>query len=974
MTKHLRRHSPLRTAMIAVVMGVTMAHSGFRPQAHAQAVKAEKPGQAGLDPAAVRSLLSVRRPAAGKDARALVVLGRPSYAREIPDSDEHVRLDMLARELLRQAILITARDELGLATRDEVIGDAVNQDEPGQPGSVEVISLIRDHIWRTQIRRVVGDRVEEQCARETKTATGQDLETVRLVVAAETWSRQDFPAVLKALGLEGKPNEIKETTEPALPRYVEGRLSSLGYSQTLAAIRDLHQAIRTKGETPAALGALVRAYAQLGVLSEFHWHSAHRAFKARALLYAQRLLVRAPDRPWSLWHRAFALALAGRHRDAVADHESARKIAGAGKDVPAWIDLIDAYARCDTRRLQGQKDPVQNLAVLLRMIALEYPAGKAVNVQTSRAVLELAPLCFRAIDVMCRSQGVSTLHVATELGPQALDDVFPQDLAALESLPASERARIDNQELTVLDLADLLDKAGRPDQDNGEPSWAALAHLIRETNFVHVWRRLDFMKNRWSVPVDEYWNEVKDDVASHRYRPYLETLALPWQVSSRTFHQFADRFDLSDVEVTAHEMMRLLDKFPAARGKAAWRVALSHTELAASEQAYMTWISAEESKEIRLKCADDLLSVSPNHPLARATLIDLAWDKVKDKVNEWEKQSEDNPAFLAAIGRRSFNDKKYEDARRALKRYIEQSPDLWAYQMVADSFKAQRDMARWRETLDDFLAKVEDLGLDHAKVRVQIAEYFMSRKEWDKATPYAENAGESWAQWAMTCAARCAEGDGRWEQAETWHKRNAERYSETSFADWYFFCKRTGHGNLAGARDFTEQYIRSLDNTRGARDGVEGAFNWLDGRLEPARAAFTRSCKPSPKLSEGLSLAVLLDAAGDAALRNKLIKKVTEQNGKRYPQLTAAIQIVVDKVLDAVETKKHLDASEVERLIQACPQKQRSFAEFCIAGFLRNHGEIEQARKLYERCADSPMLWVWFQYIAKDALKAMKAK
>ena len=50
-----------------------------------------------------------------------------------------------------------------------------------------------------------------------------------------------------------------------------------------------------------------------------------------------------------------------------------------------------------------------------------------------------------------------------------------------------------------------------------------LAHLIRETQYVQVYRRLHFMKNMWSVPVDEYWNGVKADVASHRYRPYLET-------------------------------------------------------------------------------------------------------------------------------------------------------------------------------------------------------------------------------------------------------------------------------------------------------------------------------------------------------------------------------------------------------------------------------------------------------------------
>ena len=334
---------------------------------------------------------------------------------------------------------------------------------------------------------------------------------------------------MKELGLEGKPNDRKETTGPALPRDVEGRLSGLGYAQTLAAIRDLHEAIRTKGETPAALGALVRGYAQLGILSEFLWNPAHKAFKARALLYAQRLVARSPARPWGLWHRAFALALAGRHRDALADLESARKQPGDTKADPAWLDLIDAFARCDTKRLEGREGPGANLAALLRMIALEYPSGRAINVQASRAVMTLAPLCFRACDAMCQGQGVSTQHVSTVLGPQVLAQLFPEDLKTVESLPGNVRLAL-GKDLSVRELADLLQKAGHPDRDSGEPSWSVLAHLIRETQFVQTWRRLHFMTVMWSVPVDEYWNTVKGDVASHRYEPYLETLAVAPQI------------------------------------------------------------------------------------------------------------------------------------------------------------------------------------------------------------------------------------------------------------------------------------------------------------------------------------------------------------------------------------------------------------------------------------------------------------
>ena len=129
-------------------------------------------------------------------------------------------------------------------------------------------------------------------------------------------------------------------------------------------------------------------------------------------------------------------------------------------------------------------------------------------------------------------------------------------------------------------------------------------------------------------------------------------------------------------------------------------MANSHGDNTAGE---MAEVLPNVKQEHRLKYAESLMEVSPNHPLARATLIELAWDKVKDKAGEWEKESANNPSILRALGQHWFNAKNYDEARRVLKRYIEQSPDLWGYQMLADSFKAQGDMGRWQETLDDFL-------------------------------------------------------------------------------------------------------------------------------------------------------------------------------------------------------------------------------------------------------------------------------
>ena len=112
-----------------------------------------------------------------------------------------------------------------------------------------------------------------------------------------------------------------------MPPDVEKRLENLGIVEIFAAVRALHEAIRADGESPARLAALARAYAQLGVLTEYQWSPAHRVFKARALLYAERLDRAGPRSPApALRSRAFVRALVGRHDLALADLDEANKL------------------------------------------------------------------------------------------------------------------------------------------------------------------------------------------------------------------------------------------------------------------------------------------------------------------------------------------------------------------------------------------------------------------------------------------------------------------------------------------------------------------------------------------------------------------------------------------------------------------------------------------------------------------------
>ena len=132
--------------------------------------------------------------------------------------------------------------------------------------------------------------------------------------------------------------------------------------------------------------------------------------------------------------------------------------------------------------------------------------------------------------------------------------------------------------------------------------------------------------------------------------------------------------------------------------------------------------------------------LSPENPYAMSLLIEVDWEAIQPRLADWEKKHADFLPLVGALGRRYSELKQYDKAREFLERYIAESPEHWAYERLAKNYREQGDTAHWLATLDQYLAAGEDHGLDHAKVRVEIANYYMAKGMWAKAQPYAEAA------------------------------------------------------------------------------------------------------------------------------------------------------------------------------------------------------------------------------------------
>ena len=217
-------------------------------------------------------------------------------------------------------------------------------------------------------------------------------------------------------------------------------------------------------------------------------------------------------------------------------------------ETPGWVELIEGDSHYDSGRLARKAGQGSRLAAFLCMLTLRYPLSTGIGLQSSREVVAIEPDCFRAHDVVSEYYGVSTQHTSTMAAPAVLEQFLRRRLPGIQGIPPDLKAELAEGQ-TAFNVAEAFDRAGAPEKDKGEPAWGAVARMLRETRFVQVFRRLYFMKAALVRPVEDYWNEVREEIAGHRYAPFLETMTTAREAQAK-FRQFAERLDLADVEMT----------------------------------------------------------------------------------------------------------------------------------------------------------------------------------------------------------------------------------------------------------------------------------------------------------------------------------------------------------------------------------------------------------------------------------------
>jgi tetratricopeptide (TPR) repeat protein len=847
---------------------------------------------------------------------------------------------LLLRELARQGFLVAARDGLGLSTRDATIGEDPPDDLPADNRLA-----LTDLLWINQPSAVQVGRGPAQTRAalwsETLPQVKQEpADLLNMTVAAEQHSRDGFLAALRRIGFTGQPNRPGSA---AVPDDVEVALADPCELAQCVAVRKLHARVRAEGESPALLGALARGYANLGLLTERLWGSACKAFQARGLLYAQRLVAAEPSSPWGLWHRAYAAALAGAHAWALSDLSAAAALPAPPNGPPGWVGLIDALVRFDTARLgQPQADAkLAPWAAVFRYLTVEGPDSVQLSVALGTAALKAAPDCARVRDGMAEIGGIAHRRRATADSLRAFGESLHRRLSALPDLPA-EPAKLLKDKGTEPAVVAALVAAGKP-RDAGELTWAVPGRLAEEARFAQLLTRLEFLRDVAQQPAVEELKAWRPAVAGHPLVAYLETYARPLKKDEhvRWNDQVVTSLRLRDFRPRHEPLYRALVRVGKAQRTWAWEMITTTADQTYGDQYALYRL--HEPTEDTMRSASNLARVSHHAPVARAAYVDHRWPDAEPLVAGWEAETQ-SPILFSALGRRYASRKQWAAAERCLRKAIDRSADSPAYEALADVYSAQGKPNESVSTLEALL-KRPDVDADLARIGLLLARRLLTAGDAARALPFAEAAAEAETEKSVDVAIECAERLGDWAKAEGWARRISERHPDRVDL-WFLWCHRTGRGDLATATALVDQWQSRPNTEPEARDYLIAAARHLLGDSPGSGAAMLESAARMDKSARARLLAgVMYDAAGRPDDRDRAWAVIPDKDA--MAQLVKLFQ----EALTDPAAEGRLDDGQADRLVARLPTERVWLPLYAIGRFHLNRGEIAKAQTYLEQVA-----------------------
>lgn len=859
------------------------------------------------------------------------------------------RIGSLTREIIRQAFLIAARDEMGLCTRDGATGEIVLVSDPAAPTfPVEFLISLQVDLNKAIVNLEASRPIASGKWLNWESGPMQFKGPLRLedlLTSAEAWSRKEFVQVLRQAGFQKRASTPSDAVDAGSD--VKEHLDVIAQYSFL---RKLHAERRSKGESDANLGGLIRTYANLGDLTNCYCTPMFKAFKARSLLYSQRYLALRGTTPGALAHRAYAYALCGDQNKALNDLKAAR---GDGKTtVPDWLPVIDAFCHYKPESLQQVTGPNRELALYLNM-RMSDPENDELS--AARAIeryinANLAP--FRGFEMMFETRALGRLRHLTE---EAIDERWKrvyERIAEIPTLPPdakaaastiignSKKVSLEQEHRSRVQLISSLRQAGSSSSDESEPSWLLLAEMLHETNFNQAWHTLEVEDYMLGVDPTDTMKTLLPLVQGHRYQKLIEGFSGDRQANSKHITELANAVKPWDCELSALPIQRaVFRKLDPQKSGETYRQMLLNADYLFDDQLRLGKFAEYPKSEI----ARALRELAPHQPISAAYAITHNWEKDgSSHAKEWEKTFQNSPSVMLALGNAYQTKNQFEDARRCFENSVARSPTFEAYQALADLYEKLGDLTASQNALEEAL-ELPDFGLKGPMVEVKLARNLMKKGDWEGAREHAIEAARSGSAWGMDTLARCAEGLGDWKLAEAVQRQKSERYADCN-ADWYFWCVRTQKGNLNQAKGFAQTLIGPANPSQNPGEIEAAAIaHRINGDFENAAAAYAKIVDlPKTQFATIMIAAALNETLQKNEIRDAYWDKIVTTNQKAMRQ-TLCVDLIdlFRRILKSRDGK--WDAKAFDDIVLRYRTNEITAAYYLAGVFLQNRKQNDLA-------------------------------
>ncbi len=892
------------------------------------------------------------------------------------------------REIVRQGVLLAVREELGLLTRDATLQEplvetpSVSGDPPLEPLHVDTTIFTSGKF--SAVLYGAGTTHEQPIW-----SYNGNLKYNKRTLLAETTTLMTaecaaIVARLRADGAAGEAAAWNDETPP--PPGVEQLLGEMNFVSQYAAVRAAHQAIRDQGASPALLGVLARGYAHLGLLTNHLWSSQSDAFAARALLYAERM-VDHDDSARAHWHRAYVQAVIGAHGAALEELEAIAQLEPSAEKLPAWTELVAPTAHFEMEKLAeigGRRREVAEVAALLQWELYRAFMVPRWDYEKGVATMRACPEAYGVYNVLAHSIGLKVERVGAYSALAAFARFLPARVAKVPGLPDATRQLAApaggvlgalfgggseaSLSLKPKQIADSLIAATTDDATAGEFTWAVLGELISEEQFVEAANFMHVAQDATESPMEGVVAQFLPLVEGHRYEPLIASYAQGRRVNEAVYEAMRD-MRVVDPRGNMHTMFVRIWNAPyeedckgrRLNGLATWNC--NHTLPGLVEGYwYAAGTRASFSVDNRKNFADAFTRVSPNSPIPLRVELEVMEEPTIEKLAAHEQKLRDDPVAWLDLGTAYYNLSDWDGAERCYKRSNDLSPSYDATQFLASSYVENGKPELWQPTLEAYL-EVEDLSLDHARVHNQLADDRIAVRDWRGAEPHALAAAQTWSAWGLMLASRVYEGLQEWEKSEYFAAQSSTNYpSYYSGTDWYFWCRRTGRGQLAQARATAQRSVELATQSTDAGEAFRAfAFRVLEGDVEGAVAGLEEQFSRMAPTENGairtprmLYTMAAADATGNAELKTKAIGELRAAMLAVPPDQADAVAYLL-MLCDLWEGKDVTDDSvkmAEATVAQLDPYRQSRYWYF-LGAAMDHIGRGEDADRFLRRSAHS---------------------